>query len=291
MMKKFLDKFKSKNTKKDQEDNIIELSKEWPHRVFGIFLFFSITIFSGVITWIIKDNILEKTINNTNQEFYSMSGKTGFILDDILIEGRKKTSASDLTKAIDAKRGMPILLLDLEKIKDNVEKLPWVAKVTVQRKLPNILYIKITEREPIAIWQNKKEFFPIDKTGEIIKADIDGLSHLPILVGQNAPKHTVKLFKALILEKKLAKRVKAATLVSNRRWDVILDDINNGIEIKLPEDNFDLAWKKLANADEKNGILKRKLTIIDLRLSDKVIIKLGSKIRNSNSKNLKLAKK
>lgn len=289
-MKKFLDKIKSKNKIEEIEDNIVELSKEWPHRILGIFIFLAITIISGVITWVIKDNILQKTIKNTNQELYQMSGKTGFVLEEILIEGRKKTSASDLTKAINAKRGIPILLLDLDKIKENIEKLPWVAKVSVQRQLPNILYIKITEREPIAIWQNNKKFYPIDKTGEIIQADIDDLSHLPILVGKNAPKHTVNLFKALVTEKKLAKRVKAATLIADRRWDVILDNIDNGIEIKLPEENFDLAWKKLANADEKNGILKRKLTIIDLRLSDKVIIKLNEKNKSSEINNLKIAK-
>ena len=34
------------------------------------------------------------------------------------------------------------------------------------------------------------------------------------------------------------------------------------------------AWKKLLNLDAVNGILKRKLTIIDLRLKGKVIVKL-----------------
>jgi cell division protein FtsQ len=289
-MKKFLDKFKSKNTKKEVDNNVIILSKEWPHRILGIFIFLLITIISGVITWVIKDNILKKTINNTSEEFYQITGKTGFILEEILIEGRKKTSASDLTKAIDAKRGMPILLLDLKKIKENVEKLPWVEKVIVQRKLPNLLYIKITERKPIAIWQNNKKFFPIDETGEVIQAKIDGLSHLPILVGKNAPKHTSKLFDALITEKKLAKRVKAATFIANRRWDVILDNIDNGIEIKLPEDNFKLAWNKLAKVNEKKGILKRKLTIIDLRLSDRVIVKLNKKDKKSKHNNIKIAK-
>ena len=54
----------------------------------------------------------------------------------------------------------------------------------------------------------------------------------------------------------------------------MLDDIENGITIKLPEENVEQAWKKLLKLDATNGILKRKLTIIDLRLPEKVTVKL-----------------
>lgn len=65
-----------------------------------------------------------------------------------------------------------------------------------------------------------------------------------------------------------------ANFISGRRWNLILDDIRNGITIKLPEENIEAAWKKLVKLDETKGIFKRKLTIIDLRLPDKVVVKL-----------------
>ena len=55
----------------------------------------------------------------------------------------------------------------------------------------------------------------------------------------------------------------------------MLDDIENGITIKLPEQNIDQAWKKLLKLNTTQGLLKRKLTIIDLRFPNKVIVKLG----------------
>ena len=60
----------------------------------------------------------------------------------------------------------------------------------------------------------------------------------------------------------------------SRCCNLILDDIKEGITIKLPEENIEAAWKKLLKLNETKGILKRKLTIIDLRLADKVVVKL-----------------
>ena len=59
----------------------------------------------------------------------------------------------------------------------------------------------------------------------------------------------------------------------------ILDDIREGITVKLPEENPEEAWKKLLKLDETKGILKRKLTIIDLRLKDKVMVKLRKSVK------------
>ena len=69
-------------------------------------------------------------------------------------------------------------------------------------------------------------------------------------------------------------RIKVANFISKRRWNIILDDIRKGVTVKLPEDNLEKAWKKLIKLDETKGILKRKLTIIDLRLDGKVTVKL-----------------
>ena len=69
-------------------------------------------------------------------------------------------------------------------------------------------------------------------------------------------------------------RIKVANFISQRRWNLILDDIKEGITVKLPEEDIEDAWKKLLKLNETKGILKRKLTIIDLRLPHKIVVKL-----------------
>ena len=47
----------------------------------------------------------------------------------------------------------------------------------------------------------------------------------------------------------------------------------NGITVKLPAEDMDKAWKKLLKLNKTQGLLKRKLTIIDLRFANKVLVK------------------
>ena len=44
----------------------------------------------------------------------------------------------------------------------------------------------------------------------------------------------------------------------------------------MPEENVAEAWKKLVKLDKTKGILKRKLTFIDLRLKNKVVVKINN---------------
>ena len=76
-------------------------------------------------------------------------------------------------------------------------------------------------------------------------------------------------------DKEIFSRIKVANFISGRRWNLILDNIENGITIKLPAQDIEQAWKKLVKLNTSQGLLKRKLTIIDLRFPNKVIVKLG----------------
>ena len=46
--------------------------------------------------------------------------------------------------------------------------------------------------------------------------------------------------------------------------------------LKMPEEDFADAWKKLVKMDKTKGILKRKLTFIDLRLKNRVVVRLNT---------------
>ena len=107
-----------------------------------------------------------------------------------------------------------------------------------------------------------------------------------LIVGEEAPEHINELLEIIKKDNDIWPRVKVANFIAKRRWNLILDDIENGITVKLPEDNVGQAWKKLVKLDRTQGILKRKLTFIDLRLKNKVIVKLG-KMTDDERKKLK----
>lgn len=48
--------------------------------------------------------------------------------------------------------------------------------------------------------------------------------------------------------------------------------MKNGVTIRLPEENVELALSRLAEAQEKSGIMNDKVTAIDLRIPEKFVI-------------------
>ena len=66
-------------------------------------------------------------------------------------------------------------------------------------------------------------------------------------------------------------RVKAQMLIAGRRWDVRLD---NGVTIQLPEGDPAEALAKLAEVDSATGLLSKDIELVDMRLSDRMVVRL-----------------
>ena len=121
----------------------------------------------------------------------------------------------------------------------------------------------------------------LDTDGYVIEADYRPDKPILLVVGAGAAENILPFLRMVEnISPEYLSRIKVANYISKRRWNIILDDIRTGVTIKLPEENVAAAWKKLLKLDAAQGILKRKLTFIDLRLEDKVTVKLRkSKIK------------
>ena len=263
-------------------DNRIYAPVLWPYRFFGNMLLLFIIGASafGVIT--IRHNLVSKHIDSLMSELYQTTADKGWGLDDITIEGRNKTPKEDILHVMNLKRGDNILEVDLIALGEKIKTLPWVKEVSVSRNyFPNVLHIRITEKSVKSIWQYKNEFYPIDEDGKIIETEYVPQKGLLLIVGDGAPENIKALSEILKSDNELFSRVKAANFISKRRWDLIFDDVEKGIVVKLPQDDVKEAWEKLVKLNKTKGILKRKLTFIDLRLKNKVIVKIGE-VDNNN---------
>jgi cell division protein FtsQ len=247
----------------------------WPYRLLGnaiiIALIWLLTF--AVIT--VRHNLVGQQIDSLLSEIYEQTASVGWGLDDVTLEGRNKTTLAEVLQAIDVKRGDNILQIDLAELKNKINMLPWVKNVSISRHyFPNVLHIYIQEKKVRSIWQYKNEFYPIDEDGEVIAAEYVPPQGVLQIIGEDAPLHINKLLRIIEKDKELFLRLKAANFISKRRWDLIFDDVENGIMVKMPEKDVEEAWHKLVKLDKTKGILKRKLTFIDLRLKNKVIVKI-----------------
>jgi cell division protein FtsQ len=65
-------------------------------------------------------------------------------------------------------------------------------------------------------------------------------------------------------------QIRAAVLVSERRWNLRL---KSGIDVELPEDGIAQALDRLVALDRDKKLLSRDITLVDMRLPDRVTVR------------------
>jgi cell division protein FtsQ len=198
----------------------------------------------------------------------------GLTIQDILVEGRVRADRERVMAAIGVDRGDSLLRFDAAGARSKLEQLPWVETAIVERRLPDVIYVKLVEHKPLALWQNEGKFALVSPKGAVILPEATSqFARLPIVIGKDAPMHAESLLLMLATEPALATRVQAATRLGDRRWNLLMD---NGVEIRLPEEEAELAWARVAAADRERKLLARDVQMIDLRMPDRMIIRTGS---------------
>ena len=256
-------------------DNKVYLPRQWPQRLLGSLFVLALIVAAASVTVTIKESLVSKQFESLQQDFYDFTDKLGFTVDEIVIQGRKRTSKQELMQAIAVSREDNIFEVDVYALQQRLEQLPWVRKAAVKKTfLPNVINITLQEKKVQSLWQISEKFHPIDEDGKVIEAEYVPDKPLLLIVGAGAPENINSLLKIIKQDKGIYQRVKVANFISKRRWNLVLDDVRDGITIKLPEENVEQAWKKLIKLNTTKGILKRKLTILDLRFKGKIGIKL-----------------
>ncbi len=200
----------------------------------------------------------------------TLSAAAGLAVNDVVVQGRSRTSPDSILAALGAKRGTPILAIDPAAAKARLESIPWVRTASVERVLPGTLQVRIAEREPLAFWQRNGKLELVDRDGVVLPAQhVEEFGDLLVLVGDDAPKEGASLLDMLAAEPQLQNHVTAAVRVGGRRWNLHLD---NGIDIELPEQNPIAAWHELARLDRTDGLLQRDIRRVDFRLPDRLVV-------------------
>jgi len=216
-------------------------------------------------------------INWVKRVIFSVEEKAQLRVNQINILWAQEThytSRSDVEQAIGLAQGDSIFSVELDVIRQRIEKLPWVRTCVIERYLPNMLQVFIREKVPIAIWQNNKKYHPLDELAQMIPTSRKMPSDLLLVVGAQAPEGLLGLLQDLEKVPEIYQYVRAAVRIGNRRWNLKLFDVEKGIEISLPEDEYVLsALQRLAEAEQKEKILRRKIRAIDMRQADKIILK------------------
>jgi len=231
--------------------------------------------FAGGSWWAYSSGNAAKGIEKVRWSAISATATMGFRVNEVMVSGRQQTKREILVKALNVARGAPILAFDIADAKRRVEALPWVRASTIERMLPDTILISIVEREPLALWQLDSKLHLIDAEGEVILNDgLENYSDLLMVVGNGAETEASALIALIGTEPALMQQVKAATWIGSRRWNVHL---KGDIVVRLPEDDAQSAWTRLAEYHKNHRVLDKNVTVLDLRIPDRLIVKTGPK--------------
>ena len=197
----------------------------------------------------------------------------GMTVQDITVEGRALVSREAVLAALAIDRGDDMLGFDPQAARARLESIEWVEAAIVERRLPDGIYVRLKERNAVALWQHGSEFILIDQQGRQVRTvDPNYYGYLPLIAGAGAPEQITALSLLLQEVPVTGKRVRAAVWVGERRWNLTLD---NMVEVQLPEEDAASALKLLAELDASQRLLSRDVRAIDLRLADRMVLQLN----------------
>lgn len=202
----------------------------------------------------------------------SATGRMGFSLKDVLVEGRQNAPIEKILNVVNARRGTPLFSYDPYLIKKQIEEISWIRQATVKRQLPGIIFIHLTERQPVALWQHQQRHYLVDEQGVIISSDnLQAFNKLPVIVGGDAPVHAPHILHLLEKFPDLRRKLTALVRVGGRRWDLHLDRL---LQVKLPETDIEEALVRLDLLIKKKKINLADVSLIDLKSKKKIIVRM-----------------
>jgi cell division protein FtsQ len=219
----------------------------------------------------------------------SAANAAGFRIAAISLTGPKEVSREEILTTAGVTGRASLLFLDAAAARTRLLANPWIADAAVLKLYPDRLQITITERQAFALWQKDGRVSVIAADGTVLERFVENrYLGLPLVVGRGAQRQAKDFLAIVDRYPDIRSAVRASVLVAERRWNLRL---NNGIDVRLPEANVEQALDRLVALDQDKKLLSRDIVAVDLRLSDRVTVRLSDAAAQARDDALKDKKK
>ncbi len=197
----------------------------------------------------------------------------GFRVVAVQTEGQSALTDDEVLLALGVKDDTALPFLDVKAARERLMENPLVEDAAVRKLYPDRVTVHLVERKPFALWQHDGKVQILAADGTAIDEFRDSrFAHLPLVVGPAANEKAQALLDALDAAPKIKAQTYAAVLVAERRWNLRL---RSWVEVKLPESGFAPALARLEMLQERDDILSRWITVVDLRSPARTVVQLS----------------
>jgi cell division protein FtsQ len=209
----------------------------------------------------------------------------GMRIATVSLSGQRQVSREEIFAAAGVTDHSSLLFLDVADARAKLEAIPWIAEATVRKLYPGRLQITVTEREPFALWQQQGKIKVIAADGTVLAEKVEPrLASLSFVVGNGAAVRARDFLAVLDKYPAIRDQVRASIYVAERRWNLRL---KNGVDVRLPEADIEGALATLVRLDREKSLLSRDITAVDLRLADRLTVRLSDAVAQAREEAIK----
>ena len=103
-------------------------------------------------------------------------------IENITVKGNKQVNTSEVLSFASIEKGLFMLDLKVSEISKKLQKIPWIEKVNIKRKIPHTVVITVHERKPIA-FVNLGTIYMTDRSGYLWPLKPNTYWNVPVISG------------------------------------------------------------------------------------------------------------
>ena len=259
------------------------VERRWPRRG-GLFATLLLLVASTGLG-IVKGGHLEQFVATVSEARNALANSAGSRITSVAINGRKQLTQDEVLAIGGVNGHSSLLFLDASSVREKLKANPWISEATVLKLYPGQLRIDIVERSAFALWQQNGRLSVISDDGAVLQDFVSpAFLKLPLVVGKGAETRAKDFLALLSRYPQVSSVTKAVTFVGERRWNLRLND---GLDIRLPENDVGNALATLSNLDKDEHLFAKDIVAIDLRLPDRLAVQLSDDAAKAREEALK----
>jgi cell division protein FtsQ len=267
---------------------ILRIAQSVPPRglgVVGSMLLLAATVGYGAVA----GGHLAEIVDGLKAARDAAANAAGFRIAAVSLSGAKEIGREEVLTTAGVTGSASLLFLDVDAARMRLMANPWIVDAAVLKLYPDRLQIVITERRAFALWQKDGRVRVIAADGTVLEPFVaERYRGLPLVVGRGAARQAKAFLATIDRYPELRPLLRACVFVAERRWNLRL---KNGIDVQLPEINVQEALDRLVALDREKKLLSRDIVTVDLRLPDRVSVRLSEAAAQARDDSLKEKKK